>query len=211
MKSRLFFPLALMILLSGIASAQNETCEPSGCPPCDQNAQLVFGVLSVMAVFAILYSYRLTQGKSGLESRLRRNKEVLLKQRDEIQANDLRISKQKEILSEQQERKVVGEMKKSMEKASTGHVHKETLRREYWDKIGRISESMSTSTSESELKQLLEQQSEVKKMIELTKSKYYQRSIDEASFNEITMEYQKQLIEIESKISKLKSEGGKNE
>ncbi|MCX6695523.1 MAG: AAA family ATPase, partial [Candidatus Altiarchaeota archaeon] len=50
---------------------------------------------------------------------------------------------------------------------------------------------------------LLRQKAEIESMIELAKSKYHKRELDEESFREITRDDQKKLIEIESKLNKL--------
>ena len=57
--------------------------------------------------------------------------------------------------------------------------------------------------AEQELEQLQRQKKEVEDLIEIAKSKFHNRNLDEESFREIVRDQQKKLIEIESKISNL--------
>jgi len=76
-------------------------------------------------------------------------------------------------------------------------------RRLYWDRLA--STITKSSASGGELAELEAKKKDLQDMIELTKTKYHQREIDEKSFSDIIKDQQKQLIEIESKINKLKS------
>ena len=57
-----------------------------------------------------------------------------------------------------------------------------------------------------ELGGLLKDKQEIESMIELSKSKYHKRLIDDESFREIVRDQQKNLIEVEAKIRSLKGE-----
>ncbi len=53
------------------------------------------------------------------------------------------------------------------------------------------------------VKDLKGERDRLQKMLELTKSKYHRRELDEESFREITREHQQKLIELESQIKEL--------
>ncbi len=56
------------------------------------------------------------------------------------------------------------------------------------------------------LKELTENKDRIQYLIELTKTKYYKRELDEESFRELIRDNQKKLIEIEVKINEMKDE-----
>ena len=89
--------------------------------------------------------------------------------------------------------------KREFERAQTSirNIHKtEGLKREYWDKLqskGLISHE------DEQLVKLQGEKAELEQKIKIAKSKF--NDLDTETFNEITREYQKQLIAIEAKIS----------
>ncbi len=59
---------------------------------------------------------------------------------------------------------------------------------------------------EDELTTLKKERDRIEYMINLTKTKFHKRKLDEESFREIVRDYQKKLIEIETRIKELESE-----
>jgi hypothetical protein len=59
---------------------------------------------------------------------------------------------------------------------------------------------------EDELTTLKKERDRIEYMINLTKTKFHKRKLDEESFREIVRDYQKRLIEIETRIKELESE-----
>jgi hypothetical protein len=160
----------------------------------------IIGIL--FGILALAYTYQRTQTLQGLDAQILKNKRIILKQRNEIRENEDRIAQQKNELVESIEDKVrADDVKKHLEDPE---LHGEGLRREFWDKV----ETIASEPGKSELDKLLDQKKEVEEMIELTKAKYHTRVIDEASFNDITKDYQKKLIEIESKMRKIEEAKG---
>jgi len=80
--------------------------------------------------------------------------------------------------------------------------NKDTLRKGYWKRI----ETMGIPTENPSIQKLMEEMNEIRGMLEITKIKYHTRAIDEKSFSNITQEYQKRLIELETKMRKLHGE-----
>ena len=72
------------------------------------------------------------------------------------------------------------------------------MKKRFWDKLEKSFEP----EVEQELEKLIAEKKRLDEMIELTKSKYHRREIDESGFKNIITEYQKQLIDIESRIKK---------
>jgi hypothetical protein len=210
MKTSVILPLVTLIAFSATVTAQNNTGHETEC---DENTQIVLAILGAIALLSIIYAYNLTQTSKGLESKIRRNKEIILKQRAEIRSNEEIIRKQVGELTAKQKTKVEEEIQKSKSKTVSmkPHMHRDRLQKEFWDKLDKTGKIPSQLQANTELEKLKEEYNEIKGLIDITKSKYYKRLIDESSFNEITREYQKRLIEIESKIAKLKKEGRKND
>lgn len=75
-------------------------------------------------------------------------------------------------------------------------------KRLYWDRLA--STISKTTPNNEELTELEDKKKDLQELIELTKKKYHQREIGEKSFDEIIKEQQKQMIEIDGKISKLR-------
>jgi len=61
-------------------------------------------------------------------------------------------------------------------------------------------------TSRDEISKLKKDKSQLEYMINLTRTKYHERSINEESFREIIRDYQEKLIEVEAKMAALESE-----
>ncbi|HHQ45334.1 MAG TPA: hypothetical protein ENN13_04250 [Candidatus Altiarchaeales archaeon] len=174
----------------------------SVCAQTDAAIQPLFFAGILFGVLAIAYAYHVTQSKNGLEAKISAYKKVLARQRQEIEENEARIMMQRRDLGladEQEVRKVDSGM--SRESRSGGS----NLRDEFWHRLAKIDVKSKPVDLES-LESLLNQKREIEEMIDLSKAKYHTRALDEEGFNEITREYQKKLIEIESKIRKFKEE-----
>jgi hypothetical protein len=178
-----------LLMLTPCASAQS-SLESLGY------VALGFGIL------ALLYSYHLTQTKKGLEAQIAKEKGILRRLQDEVTANQEIIERQG---SEALRGSRLSDEIKKTEGIITAKTKQDGLRKEYWE---RLEQMTSHTTEETELKRLLDERAETQSMIELTKEKYHTRAIDEKSFSDITGEYQKKLIELETRIRKLK--GRKN-
>ncbi|MBN2013849.1 MAG: hypothetical protein JW778_01580 [Candidatus Altiarchaeota archaeon] len=69
-----------------------------------------------------------------------------------------------------------------------------------------IEEKLAEGEPMDEISVLKKEKARIEYMINITKTKYHKRKIDEESFREIMRDYQKSLIEIEAKIKELSSE-----
>lgn len=69
-----------------------------------------------------------------------------------------------------------------------------------------LEEKLAGEEPEDELSVMEKEKARIEYMINLTKTKYHKRKIDEESFREIMRDYQKSIIEIEAKIRELKGE-----
>ncbi|MFC2163036.1 hypothetical protein ACFLRF_05085 [Candidatus Altiarchaeota archaeon] len=193
----------LMLLLVGTVHSQEDKEEPEEVVcQCDESMKMFFGVAGMLAILAVVYFYNLTQSKGGLEAQIIHHKEIILKQRAEIKHNEGLLKSLIGDLSDKQKVQVTEEIEKSKDIFDTQKAHKDRMQNDFWAKID-LSEGM-TDEEEKELKTLEDKYTELKGLIDITKSKYYKRLIDEASFNDITRDYQKELIEVESRIATLK-------
>jgi len=154
---------------------------------------LLLGITIVL----ILITYSLHSENRKLKSELIRYRDFIRKQMTEkrikegmgqqkinVPMNQLPLGKLEE---EPEEKKLISE------------IRGEQMRKRFWEKLEKSFEP----EGESELEKLRAEKKRLDGMIELTKSKYHRREIDETGFKNIITEYQKQLIEIEAKIGKL--------
>ncbi len=86
------------------------------------------------------------------------------------------------------------------------------LYRELWDDIASAAgESREAELSEEHgrvLGSLVDEKHRLENLIQRTRTKYYQRELDEFSFRELTKEYQQRLMEVEYEVGKLKKQKG---
>ena len=157
---------------------------------------LVFGVAS------LAYTYNRTQGKSGLEAQIVKNKKLILKQRKEIEDNKVTLEQQKtQMLESEKDKIMASRVSKSLENMDASH--DTGIKKEFWDKITEIGGYKDEANGMADL---LKTKKELQELINLTKSKYQSNEIDESTYNEITRDYHKRMIEVESKISKIQED-----
>lgn len=158
-------------------------------------------VLFILGIFfgvcSLIYTYQRTQVKGGLEHEIRREKKLLKRLREEIAENRDALIRQRMELGEGDDAgEIAARMRESMD---TSRRKASGISKHFWNKI----EIEGSQEEVSEVDALLDEKREIEEMIKLTKNKYHRRVIDEASFNEITKDYQKKLIEVESRIRKI--------
>ncbi|MCX6695729.1 MAG: hypothetical protein NTU61_05490 [Candidatus Altiarchaeota archaeon] len=187
-------PLALLtlLLLASTATAQAQS-----------TTEIIYVVIVVIAIASILHTYHLTQAKNGLENRLRTLKAILDKQRAEIDENEEKLAIQRAEIAKMIDGKVINEAKKAEQLKKSKKSSIDTLRMEYWDRLGQLEEP---SPKKTEIEKLLNEKKEIEGLVEATKSKYVTEVIDKGTFNEIMGGYQKKLIELESRLAKLNEE-----
>lgn len=184
--------LYTLIILVTEASAQDKLA-----------IEIIPFILIVITIAAILYTYRLTQAKNGLEARALELKKIIEKQRTEIQENESKLRRQKEELYASVDARTLEEARKAEGLLKSKKPTNDTLRREYWDRLGQLS---SPSPRKAELEKLLSDKTSLESIIELTKIKHSTGILDNNAFSEIMAEYEKKLIELESKLNQLKDQ-----
>jgi hypothetical protein len=176
-----------ILLLAGNASAQ------SGI---DSLGYVVaaFGLMSLLA------SYQLIYRKNGLDEQIAKRTALLKRILEETREAQDRLNKVRADLTAMDEQFTA--FKKPVVAKGSG-AEPDKLRKEYWDHMQTVDEMAPTSP---DLKKLMEEKADVEHMIELTKSKYLEWSMDEKGFNNIIESYQRRIIELETKINRMKGE-----
>lgn len=193
-----FLFLLFTVPLAFAANASNATAQAQ---PQESSTEIIAMVLIVIAIAAIAYTYRLTQTKDRLEEKIKNYKKIIDKQRTEIRENEETLARQREELSRKLDSRVKDEVSKTEKLAVSKKQGADSLRMEYWNRIAKLDTLTPQST---DVEKLENEKKEIEKIIALTKEKYHTRVIDEKTFSEIVGEYEKKLIEIESKLNELK-------
>jgi hypothetical protein len=154
-----------------------------------------FGLMSLIA------SYQLIYRRSGLDEQISK-KAILLKrlQEETKEAQDKLNFLRKE--AGEMESQAIAEIQKSTKMRGT-NLEPDKLRKEYWDHLQQMGE---ISPDSRELRKLMVEKADLEHMVEMTKSKYLEWSMDEKSFNNIIEGYQRKIIELETKIQRLRVE-----
>ncbi|MBD3389314.1 MAG: hypothetical protein GF416_09460 [Candidatus Altiarchaeales archaeon] len=156
----------------------------------------------VFGILALLYTYNLTQTRDGLEKQIRQKKRALMRVSAELKEVNAELKARRGDLDS-----ILSSEVEKIDKVTANKPMSDGIKRGHWDRLGEMER---TSTGEgSELGRLEEEREEIERMIEATRDKYHKRMLDEKSFSNITQDYQKKLIELETKIKKRKGEGKK--
>ncbi len=158
--------------------------------------------IAAAALFAalLIYVLKLLSENKKLKAQLLRETRILKKQHEEISSEKTEIEKLRKNAA-QTDPRTFEEMKKAQ---ITRKNSAEGIKNEYWDKIGKVTGG---KPEDDELKKLTDEKKNIEEMLELTKKKYHTREIDEKSYSNITEDYQRKLIEVESKIKRLENGG----
>lgn len=163
-------------------------------------------ILLVMAFILTLNIYNVGAQYIKLEQRARKNKAVIAAQKKEITANQEKLKKILDDMTEKDREKIDEEAAKLY--TETGK-REERFKEEYWTKLGKAS-AESGSEAEEKITELNTKREEINGLIELSRKKYMKRQLDEDSFKDIVRDYQKELIGIEGEIKKLGTRETKN-
>jgi chromosome segregation ATPase len=156
-------------------------------------------VAAVIGLLAFVFSYRLIYARNGLDAQIAKKGALLRKLQNDIIETEKRLKSLRESQANFQDR-VGAEMKKA-DDAKRFTKADEAIKSEYWDRMGQLG---STVKEEESIKKLEAQKAEIEAMIELTKAKYLE--LDEKNFNNLMQEHQRQLIAVETRITRLKGE-----
>jgi len=170
-----------VFLLAGFVSAE------------DGDLLTLFSILGILfGVLSISYTFKRTQAKNGLEARIKRNKKIILKQREEIQENKKILRKQGKLLE--------GSLEEEVEKIKDKTGSQEgSLRRDYWDKM-----ESKAQHDEKRMKALKEKQNRVKEKLKILEKKKEDGDLDEIKYKEKREEYQDDLEEIQKNKKKIR-------
>jgi hypothetical protein len=155
-------------------------------------------VIPILAVgFGFLMAYSRGEVLKSLSSSQARVKE----QEETVRGLRMQLSEAQERLgrlSRQAESEIGDEVRKA--KAAIDSTRKESLQKGYWDRMDTMDQ---TGPAEKEMASLKAQKDEMAGKIELSKAKYHAREIDEESLKRIVEGYNRELIDIESKMRQL--------
>lgn len=191
MKTPKAIKTALLILANTASFCAAEADANSGSTP--------VLILSLVSILLLLYSYKLHAENTRLRNEARRYRAKLA---EYINTEEKREDSHPNL--EQGEQKHL-ELKKKLHEG----VVDQYAKRLYWDRL--TSTLNKVSSLGEELTQLENKKRDLEEVIELTKRKYYQREIDEKSFTDIIKENEKQMIDAEAKIAKLRKKQDEDE
>jgi hypothetical protein len=135
---------------------------------------------------------------SKMQSEVKLKDQVLRKYREDVHVMRFQLEEQKKLLEKTQFSAEMSRISESIDEKQRAF----RVERGYWDNIDRIGDP----TSSPQISKLIDEKEEIQGMLEITKMKYHTRAIDEKSFSNITQEYQKKLIEIDSKLQRLQGD-----
>ena len=200
MKLKTTLAITLLLILPALAAQTTTTTAnqtAAATPHGTSTIEMICFVVTILGIAALAYSYLLTQTQDGLEAQAANLKRLIEKQRAEIRENESLIAKQREDLGKTVDWRVAEEAAKAGKLSQAKRQQPaDSLRMEYWKRLQDM------SFEGGEVDKLEAQRKEMENIIELTKTKYHSRVIDEKTFGEIVGEYEKKLIELESKINK---------
>lgn len=153
---------------------------------------LLLALILVLFIVVFTLISRLKRVHNDLVNMIKENPEELKKKASHLREIDERLKRQKYGLVGKEEQQVLEEMTK------ISHLWKsrrESLRKGFWERMEGESD---------EIKKLQDEKGRLEELIKNTKAKYHRREIDEESFREIVKDYQKELMEINVKIGKMR-------
>lgn len=190
-KHKIAICLLLMLTTASLAGAADFN-------PNDPTMSVI--LISIVAIVLLGYSYKLRVENIRLGEELNRYKSRFA---EYVQSMG---SKYEPIKSYEQ---MGGRSTEEKHGGGEEGVKERYTKRLYWDRLA--STISKTTPNNEELTELEDKKKDLQELIELTKKKYHQREIGEKSFDEIIKEQQKQMIEIDGKISKLRKKEETNE
>jgi hypothetical protein len=162
------------------------------------DAAVVLGLLSLGYNLAlILQKKQLNKKISSKDGFVRKLQTELREKEQHLKDDERKILQQKQIIEEQ--RKLVETSPLTQQLKKTQGNQDFSMERRHWERLDKVG----SPSENTPLKPLLTERDDINGLIELAKVKYHTRAIDEKSFSNITEDYQKRLIELESKIKKV--------
>jgi hypothetical protein len=143
-----------------------------------------------------------------MESLILQNSHRLRARAKRLKRLEKKIEEPPKALNEEEMSHIMAEIQKI---SKLWRSRRERLKAGLWRKIGEKGKKkeekglVKEEQEENELERLNREKSRIEELIKQTKIKYRKREIDEESFRDIIKDYQKELMEINIKISELES------
>jgi hypothetical protein len=190
-------PAALKTTLLFLAFVQTACAEADAGIP-DLNASVV--ITAAVSAVLLFYSYLVRAENARLKNEIKKYKSKL--------AEYARAEEKPGPAGRGVEKAGMASADAKTNDAAGGMLEQYT-KKLYWDRLPSTIKKVSSDGEE--LLSLQNKERDLEEVIELTKRKYIQREIDEKSFSEIIKEHQKQIIEVEAKISKIRKKEDEEE
>ncbi|MDD5110954.1 MAG: hypothetical protein PHG85_00245 [Candidatus Altiarchaeota archaeon] len=187
----------LSIAFAGSVSALDPEAVMSSIPP----GMLPVAAVGLLLILLFAYSYKLQKDNLRLKEEAARYKSKLA---EYVSMHEEHIEPAKKI-PEKSEIAAVSSQKVAEDSKAT--MREQYTKRLYWDRL----ESTIRKSAASDLTVLDAKKRDIDDIIQITKRKRVSGEIDENSYGEIMTQKQKELIELEARISKLKKSGDSKE
>ncbi|MFH0862480.1 MAG: hypothetical protein V1875_05550 [Candidatus Altiarchaeota archaeon] len=152
-------------------------------------------VAGLFGILSLILSYRLIYAKNGFDAQIMLKSAQLRKLKEEVEKYEADVRRRRKDASLDMDSRVSMEMHKAKEASDEAKCRFDGLDKNYWNRIGVMGQSASSST---DLQKLKDDKADVERMIAMTKSKYLE--MDKKSFDNIMEGYQRKQIEIDAKI-----------
>lgn len=164
---------------------------------CPNNSLESLGyVAAVFGILSLTLSYRLIYQRNGLDEQIAKKTAILKKLIEEEKKYEEAANRRRQEAAAVGQR-LMSELKKTKE-AVGSKGDKVGFSREYWDRIQTLGEM----EEDPQLNKLMEEKAEVENMLASAKARYLE--LDEKIYKNIIEGYQSRLIEIETKIKKIR-------
>ncbi len=155
----------------------------------------LIGIAALVIIFALMVYVKRTEDrraqdvKDELKRRAVEEKRKQLAKKPAPRTYEFKEGEREELAKE------VERISKREKRSARG----EKLRQEYWQKI----DTVLGTDSEDELTKFRSEHDHLKGLIKLAEEKYHNHEIDEETFREIVKDYQKKLIELETRMNRV--------
>lgn len=165
-------------------------------------------LVTAMAALILINLYKISPEVQKIRKEILRNKKLLLIQRRKLnEQKKLLDAQRKKVCDVPEGERILVEVSKISENGSSDSGG---MRMEHWERIEKKFGEINPDSDEAKLAELEDKKNEIQGLIELSRKKYHQRILDEQSFREITKDYKRRLIEVESEINKFEKKKENN-
>lgn len=158
-------------------------------------------IFLVMSMIILTNTYFVGTQYVHLEEKARRNRVLIEKQKKEIKSNQKKLKHTMDELASKERGRIDEELSRI---AGTKGKREELFKTDYWNKLEKKASVEVEAEDERVVRVLESKRDEINGLIELSKKKFSDGLLDEASLSSIVRDYHKKLIEVENKLKTIK-------